>query len=89
MSDDPGVRFSFDGRPLRAPRGSTVGAALTGNGIRAWRFTRGRGRPRGVFCGIGTCFDCLVDVNGRPAVRACVTRLAEGDAVSTSESVGG
>ena len=40
------------------------------------------GRPRGIYCGIGQCFDCYVRVNGGPVVRACVTTAAEGDEVS-------
>lgn len=89
MTGDRTVRFSFDGRDLTAPAGSTIGAALLANGIRSWRVTRGRGRPRGLFCGIGACFDCLVDVNDARAVRACVVGLADGDVVRTSSSRGG
>ncbi len=82
------LRFSFDGRPLEAREGSTVAGALLRNGIVSWRETRGRHRPRGVFCGIGTCFDCLVDVNGERAVRACLRLLRDGDRVMTSSSRG-
>jgi NADH dehydrogenase/NADH:ubiquinone oxidoreductase subunit G len=41
-----------------------------------------------VFCGIGACFDCLVDVGGDRAVRACVVPVREGDEVRTSASTG-
>ena len=41
------VRFSFDGAPLEAPRGMTIGGALLANGIVSWRRTRVEGRPRG------------------------------------------
>ena len=84
----PLVRFRFDGRELAAPRGSTVAGALLSNGERAWRTTRTGGQPRGLFCGIGTCFDCLVDVNGDKAVRACTAILQEGDEIHRSASVG-
>jgi predicted molibdopterin-dependent oxidoreductase YjgC len=83
------LQFSFDGRPLRAAAGSTVAGALLSAGIRSWRTTRVLGQPRGVLCGIGTCFDCLVDVGDRRALRACVTALHDGDEVRTSASVGG
>ena len=83
------VRFTFDGRPLEAPRGMTVGGALLANGIRSWRLTRETGRPRGLFCGIGVCFDCLVDVGGQRAVRACLIPVRDGDEVRTSTSRGG
>ena len=82
------VAFTFDGAPLTAEAGQTVGAALLAAGIRSWRRTRGGGRPRGLFCGIGACFDCLVDVNGDRAVRACLVPVRDGDEVRTSDSVG-
>ena len=84
----PVVHFRFDGRYLTAPAGMTVAGALLANGVRAWRTTRRGGQRRGLFCGIGTCFDCLVDVNGEQAVRACLRPLSEGDDVSSSLSLG-
>lgn len=91
MSEHPAsaLRFSFDGRPLEAPVGSTLAGALLRNGIASWRRTRVGGQPRGVFCGIGTCFDCLIDVNGERAVRACLRPLRDGDRLETSASTGG
>jgi D-hydroxyproline dehydrogenase subunit gamma len=77
------VRFSFDGTAMEAPRGMTVGGALLANGVRSWRLTRSEGRPRGVFCAIGVCFDCLVDVGGDRAVRACLVPVRDGDEVRT------
>ena len=82
------VRFSFDGTPLEAPRGMTIGGALLANGIVSWRRTRTDDRPRGIFCGIGVCFDCLVDVNDQHAVRACLIQVRDGDKVGTSNSRG-
>jgi predicted molibdopterin-dependent oxidoreductase YjgC len=80
------VRFSFDGTRLEAPRGMTIGGALLANGIMSWRRTPVDGRPRGIFCGIGVCFDCLVDVDDRRAVRACVVPVRDGAEVRTSTS---
>jgi D-hydroxyproline dehydrogenase subunit gamma len=82
------VSFRYDGRVLTAPAGSTIAAALLGNGILAWRTSRRRGEPRGLFCGIGYCHDCLVDVNGAAAVRACQVVVRDQDDVRTSRSVG-
>ncbi|MFD2351610.1 2Fe-2S iron-sulfur cluster-binding protein [Nonomuraea ferruginea] len=42
------------------------------------------GRPRGLFCGIGVCFDCLISVNGGPVERACLAEARPGDEVTTS-----
>ncbi|MFJ9050547.1 (2Fe-2S)-binding protein [Streptomyces bacillaris] len=82
------VRFAFDGRALAARRGQSIAGALWGHGIVAWRTTRGGGRPRGAFCGMGACFDCLVVVNGVPGQRACLVRVSEGDAVTSQEGHG-
>ena len=53
-----------------------------------WRTTRLGSRPRGAFCGIGVCFDCLVTVNGRPNVRACLEAARPGDVVTTQDRAG-
>jgi NADPH-dependent 2,4-dienoyl-CoA reductase/sulfur reductase-like enzyme len=49
----------------------TVGAALWAAGVRSWRTTRG-GAPRGLFCGIGVCYDCLATVDGVTGQRVCI-----------------
>ena len=41
-----------------------------------------------MFCGIGVCFDCLVTVNDRPGLRACLVTLQPGDAIRTQEGTG-
>ncbi|WP_327091817.1 (2Fe-2S)-binding protein [Nonomuraea sp. NBC_01738] len=76
--------ISVDGRPVPVAAGQTIGAALHAAGVRAWRTTRFEGRPRGLFCGIGVCFDCLVVVNDRPPERACRLEARPGDVVTTS-----
>ena len=73
------MRVTVDGEEVEARPGQTVAGVLLGKGMRAWRTTRGAGRPRGLFCGIGVCFDCLVRVNGVPDVRACQRLVADGD----------
>jgi predicted molibdopterin-dependent oxidoreductase YjgC len=83
------ISFTFNGHPLEAAPGQSVGAALTANGITAWRSTRKGGRPRGLFCGIGVCFDCLVTVDGAPNQRACLAEVRDGMAVDGVEPVQG
>ncbi len=78
----------FDGREIEALPGRTIAAVLWSAGITAWRGTRGEGRPRGVFCGIGVCFDCLVTVNDRPNQRACLTPATPGADIRTQEGTG-
>ncbi|MGW2486344.1 (2Fe-2S)-binding protein [Streptomyces sp. NPDC001606] len=80
--------LTFDGRPITALPGQTVAAALWAAGVTSWRSTRRTGRPRGVFCGIGVCFDCLVTVNGRPNQRACLVPARPGDEIRSQEGTG-
>ncbi len=78
----------FDGTEIDFSPGQSVGAALTAAGIRSWRTTRITGRPRGLFCGIGICFDCLVVVDGRPNQRACLLTAEDGMEIATQEGTG-
>lgn len=82
------TEFTFDGRPVPFRPGQTVGAALVADGRLSWRSTRRHSAPRGIFCGIGVCFDCLVTVDGRPNERACLVPAADGLRVSTQEGTG-
>ncbi|MCX4696398.1 (2Fe-2S)-binding protein [Streptomyces sp. NBC_01408] len=80
--------IAFDGRELPAQAGQSIAAVLWSAGILAWRTTREGGAPRGVFCGIGSCYDCLVTVNGTPNQRACLVPARPGDTVTTQEGTG-
>jgi glycine/D-amino acid oxidase-like deaminating enzyme len=71
------IRLSFDGREIESLPGETIAAALAAAGVTAVRAARS-GAPRGPFCGMGVCFDCLVTVDGRPSQRACLTKVAAG-----------
>ena len=82
------MRFSFAGKEITFAAGQSVGAALIAAGHRSWRTTRRDGAPRGVFCGIGVCFACLVVVNGRPNQRACLTEARDGDEIEPQEGTG-
>ncbi|MEO6531226.1 MAG: (2Fe-2S)-binding protein [Specibacter sp.] len=78
------ITLTLDGAPIVAEPGQTVGAALTAAGLTSWRSTAKKGRPRGLFCGIGICFDCLVTADGVPNQRACITPAREGMEVQTN-----
>ncbi|MBF9134422.1 (2Fe-2S)-binding protein [Plantactinospora sp. S1510] len=80
--------ITVDGEPVPVLAGQTVAAALLAAGRRTTRRTRFADRPRGVFCGIGICFDCLVVCNGEPGVRACLRPVAPGDTVETQRGTG-
>jgi hypothetical protein len=77
------LQIEVDGSLVAGVEGQSIAGVLLGSGILAWRTTSVGGRPRGVFCGIGVCYDCLVVVNGLRDVRACQRRAIAGDVVST------
>lgn len=82
------MNITVDGRDVTAEEGQTIGAALYASGLRSWRTTRVNARPRGLFCGIGVCFDCLVTVNGQSSVRACLAPAEDGDVITTGDDRG-
>jgi aerobic-type carbon monoxide dehydrogenase small subunit (CoxS/CutS family) len=82
------VSFTLDGRELRGYAGEPLAAALLAHGVMRARTMPGDGAPRGLFCGVGRCSDCLMLVNGEPNVRACVTPLAAGMRVETQQGLG-
>ena len=81
------VTIEFEGRNIAARRGESIAAALTAAGVRGLRTTRS-GVERGIFCGMGVCFDCLVVIDGEPSRRACVTFVTEGMRVETQVGFG-
>lgn len=80
--------FSFDEREIAFTEGQTVGAALLAAGVQSWRTTRRRNAPRGLFCGIGVCWDCLVTVDGAPNRRACQVTASSDLTVTTQDGTG-
>lgn len=83
-----GPTITFDGEPIGFVPGQTIAAALLAAGRRELRRTRGGRRPRGIYCGIGACFDCLVVVDGVPSQRACLVEARPGARVESQEGTG-
>lgn len=78
---EPAAGFEFERRHVPALPGQTIGAALMAAGVVELR--RGPdGKPRGMFCGIGVCFECMVAVQGKGTVRSCVQPAEPGMRVS-------
>ena len=81
---DP-VRFTFEGQTVEAAPGDSITAALLAHGVAFTRQTPVSGAPRAAHCMIGTCFDCLVEVDGRPNRQGCLTEVREGMQVRRQE----
>ena len=76
------ITFTFNGLELQGEQGQSVAAALLANQLRATRYTRVESKPRGLFCGIGICFDCLLVINGQGNQKSCITEIKEGMSVT-------
>jgi len=84
----PTVKFTFDGKPMSGLDGEPIAAALKASGVMVHRYTKKKHTPRGIFCAIGRCTDCVMIVNGSPNVRTCVTPLEEGMTIETQYGAG-
>lgn len=65
--------IEVNGEKVLAYEGETIAAALLAAGKRIFRKTVRKGEPRGAFCGMGICYDCMMIVNGQPYTRVCQT----------------
>jgi sarcosine oxidase subunit alpha len=75
------VTFTFEGRPITAVEGQSIGAALYAAGQRIFTRSFKYHRPRGLFCVAGDCPNCLMQVDGRPNVRTCIEPARPGQVV--------
>ena len=72
------VTIEIDGEPAAAAAGDSVAAAMFAAGISAFRHAPVDGGPRGPWCAMGVCFECLVEIDGEPNRQACMTPVREG-----------
>ncbi len=77
LEDGPRVPVRFDGEPLDLPEGGNLAAALLAAGVQSFRRTPVSGAPRGPFCMMGACFDCLVEIDGVQR-QACMVEVSRG-----------
>ena len=79
LPDSGGViAFDFEGATFEARAGDSVAAALLANGVLAFRTTPVSGAPRGPWCLIGNCHECLVEIDGEPNRQACMIDVRAG-----------
>jgi D-hydroxyproline dehydrogenase subunit gamma len=83
----PAVAITVDGQERIAYTGETVAAALIADDGIATRQTAS-GAWRGVYCGMGACFDCLAVIDGVPNTRACMTLVADGMRIDRQHGAG-
>lgn len=71
------IIFSFNEVNYEAIEGESIAAALLANNIRTIRYSEKLNVPRGIYCGIGSCYECRAIVNGQRSVRTCITNVEE------------
>ncbi|MGA3399387.1 MAG: (2Fe-2S)-binding protein [Acetobacteraceae bacterium] len=76
--DTATLTIYLDGAPLSAREGDSVAAALLSHGIHTTRHTPISGAPRGPYCMMGACFECLAVVDGTPGVQTCLAPVRDG-----------
>lgn len=90
LEDEVWVNIEVDGETICAREGEPIAAAIMAAGKLKLRYTRKNNEPRGVFCGIGRCTDCVMTVDGQANVRTCVTPVKAGMKIETQGArVGG
>lgn len=81
------VAFTYDGNEISGLEGEPIASALKVAGVMVHRYTKKKHEPRGLFCAIGRCTDCVMIVDGKPNIRTCITPLKEGMVVQTQYGV--
>ncbi len=75
------IRLIVDGVAVPAFAGETIAAAMIAAGLDGFR-RAGPGAPRGLYCAMGVCGECMVTITGGRRVRACLTDARDGLEVS-------
>lgn len=79
------LTITFEGQCIAARPGESVAAALLAHTGDPTRRTVVTGKGRTPFCMMGVCFDCLVTIDGRPNVQACMVEVQEGMVVQLQD----
>ena len=74
--------LTIDGFEIKAPVGEILAVTLFVNGILTLKYSSRKKEPRGLFCLMGSCQECLVLVNDR-IVLACQEIVEEGIIIKT------
>jgi D-hydroxyproline dehydrogenase subunit gamma len=76
------VEIRINGSPISVPAEISLAAALLNAGEEGFR-TSVDGLPRGPLCGMGSCFECRVTIDGIAHRRACLEPVVSGMEVIT------
>jgi D-hydroxyproline dehydrogenase subunit gamma len=72
------IAVEVEGRAVRVPAGASAAAAVLLAGLASIRDTPVGGAPRGPYCMMGVCFDCLAEIDGVPNRQSCLVMARPG-----------
>lgn len=72
------VLVTINGQTVQCRAGDSVAAVLLAAGLNECRDTAVKGVPRGPFCLMGICYDCLVMIDGQPNQQGCMIPVRSG-----------
>ncbi len=82
------IIFYLDGEKTEALQGDCIASAVIASGKKIFRYTKKNKKPRSLFCGIGQCNDCMMEVDGIPNVKTCITPVKKGMRINTQAGAG-
>lgn len=72
------IKITIDEQEVMVGSGQSLAVALLGCNVNPLRWSVVSGQPRSPLCLMGTCFECLVELDGQPNVQACMVQAAPG-----------
>ena len=85
--NQPTVTITIEDRQIKVPATDSVAAAMLAAGIMSSRTTPVSGAYRGPYCMMGTCFECLVEIDGVPNQQACQTQVRDVMAITPQRGI--
>ena len=85
--NEPTVTITIEEQSIEVPESDSVASAMLAAGILTARTTPVSGSPRSPYCLMGTCFECLVEIDGVPNQQACQTPVRDGMKVLVQRGV--
>ena len=79
------VEIQFEDEIITAIDGDNLAAALLKAGKIQFR-TAKKHDTRGPYCMMGVCFECLVEIDGRPNQQACQAVIRDGMQIRRQEA---
>jgi predicted molibdopterin-dependent oxidoreductase YjgC len=77
--------IEVDGHNITAHEGETVATVLLAAGLQSFASHAEPYAPSRLFCGMGTCQQCLVTIDNLPNCQACRVLVRPGMKVTTSD----